>query len=181
MAQKPETAMVLQQACSVALIMLATVTVSAQTGPDFSGSWVLATPRESADVPSALSVSQTLLRTTATGNPMAPFFRDITIERHFESSSRSETHRIGMQGGIVPGLHHDGSSNGPTVRFSVRWEGQSLVFESGSHTGQLPEDGVWSERREVWTLDPDGRLRVMITTRSSADDPTSVVLVYRQS
>jgi hypothetical protein len=37
MAQKPETAMVLQQAWSAALIMLATVTAPAQTGPDFSG------------------------------------------------------------------------------------------------------------------------------------------------
>jgi hypothetical protein len=183
MAQKPETAMVLQQVWSAALIMLATVTVtvSAQTGPDFSGRWVLATPRASADVPSALSVSQTLVRTTPTGNPMAPFFRDITIERQFENSSRSETHRIGMQGGIVPGLHHDGSPHGPTVRFTVRWEGQSLVFESGSHAGQLPEHGVWSERREVWTLDPDGHLRVVITTRSSTDGSTSVALVYRQS
>jgi hypothetical protein len=106
MAQKPETAMVLQQVWSAALIMLATVTVtvSAQTGPDFSGRWVLATPR-----------------------------------------------------------------------------GQSLVFESGSHAGQLPEHGVWSERREVWTLDPDGHLRVVITTRSSTDGSTSVALVYRQS
>jgi hypothetical protein len=175
------TATVLQKACSVALVVLASAALAAQTKPDFSGRWVLTTSPESADVPSTLTVRQTLVRTTARGQPMAPFFSDITIERQFESGARSETYWIGVLGGIVPGLLADGSPNGPTVHSGVKWEGESLVFESGSHTGQRPEHGVWSERREVWTLDPDGRLRVVITTRSSAGDSTSVARVYRQS
>ena len=57
----------LQQTWSIALIMLATGGVAAQDKPDFSGRWVLATPQQSdTDVPLALSVRQTLVRTTVT-------------------------------------------------------------------------------------------------------------------
>lgn len=42
----------------------------------------------------------------------------------------------------------------------------ALVFESGSYTGEASETKVWAERREVWSLDPDGRLRLTVTNRS---------------
>jgi hypothetical protein len=32
-----------------------------------------------------------------------------------------------------------------------------------------PEDGTWAERREIWSLEADGRLRVAITRGSPAD------------
>lgn len=67
---------------SIALLMLAAIGVAAQDKPDFSGRWVLATPQQSdTDIPLVLSVRQTLVRTTVHGEPMEPFFRDITIER----------------------------------------------------------------------------------------------------
>ena len=171
----------LQQTSSITLIMLATAGVAAQDKPDFSGRWVLAAPQQSAaDIPLALSVGQTLVRTTVRGDPMEPFFRDITIERQFETGTRSETHLIGVQGGTVPGLGADGSPNGPTAHHAVKWDGNALVFESGSHTGQRPETGKWAERREIWSLDADGRLRVAITTRSSGDSSKDITLMYRR-
>lgn len=171
----------LQQTWSIALIMLAMVGVAAQDKPDFSGRWVLATPQQSdADMPLALSVRQTLVRTTVRGDLMEPFFRDISIERQFETSTRSETHVIGVQGGTVRGLRADGSPNGPTAHHAVRWDGNALVFESGSDTGQRSETGVWTERREIWSLDADGRLRVVITTRSSGDGSKAITLQYRR-
>src|SRR3954447_22981494 len=158
----------LQQAWSIILIVLAAVGAAAQDKPDFSGHWILTPPEQSdTDAPLALTVRQSLVRTTVRGDPMEPFFRDITIERQFESDTHSENHVIGVQGGTVSGLGADGSANGPTGRNAVRWDGNSLVFESGNYTGQSPETGVWNERREVWSLDADGRLRVVITTRSS--------------
>jgi hypothetical protein len=170
-----------QQTWSIALIVLAAVGVAAQNKPDFSGRWVLATPQQSdADVPLALSVRQTLERTTVRGEPMEPFFRDITIERQFETSARSETHLIGVQGGVVPGIRAGGGPIGPTAHHAVKWDGNALVFESASYSGQRPETGVWTERREVWSRDPDGRLRVVITTRSSVDAPTETRVVYRR-
>jgi hypothetical protein len=161
--------------------MLATVGVAAQDKPDFSGRWVLASPRQSeADVPLALSVRQMLVRTTVRGEPMQPFFRDITIERQFETGARSENHLIGVQGGTVSGLRADGIPAGPTNHHAVEWEGNTLVFESGSYTGQRPETGTWAERREIWSLDADGRLRVAIITSSSNDGSKDMTLMYRR-
>ncbi len=70
------------------------------------------------------------------------------------------------------------------VDFSGRWilksPSDTLVFESGRYTGQRPETGVWTERREAWSLDSDGRLHVVITTRGSSDAPRTVAVVYQR-
>ena len=171
----------LHETWSIALIMLTAAGVAAQDKPDFSGRWILITPQQSdTDTPMALSVRQTLVRTTVRGDPMEPFFRDITIERQFETGTQSATLLIGVQGGTVSGLRADRSPNGPTAHHAVRWDGNALVFESGSYTGQRPETAVWSERREVWSLEDDGRLRVAITKRSSGQGSTAVTLLYRR-
>jgi hypothetical protein len=169
------------QGWAILLVALTTVGVAAQDKPDFSGRWVLAIPQPShADIPLALSVRQTVVRTTVCGDPMEPVFRDITIERQFETSTRSETHLIGVRGGTVSGLRADGSPAGPTTHHAVNWDGNALVFESGSYTGQHPETGTWAERREIWSFEADGRLRVAITSRSSGDGPRAVTLHYRR-
>jgi hypothetical protein len=111
---------------------------------------------------------------------MEPFFRDITIERQFETSTRSETHLIGVQGGTVSGVRADNRPTGPTTHHAVKWDGNALVFESGSYTGPQPETGTWAERREIWSLEADGRLRVAITMRSSDDGSRAVTLLYRR-
>lgn len=110
---------------------------------------------------------------------MEPFFKDMAVEREFESGTYHETFPIGVVGGQAPGLREDGSRKGPWVRRSVKWEGNALVIESSSHAGPSPDEGSWSERREVWSLDPDGRLNLAITTRSSVDGPKTVTAVYR--
>jgi hypothetical protein len=164
------------------LILLMAGTGAAQDQPDFSGRWVLdAPPRGGAEIPAALSVRQLVVRTTIHGEPMKPYFSDITIDRHFESGTRSETHPIGVVGGSVSG---PAGSAERTVRKSlhgVNWDGTSLVFESGSYTGESPDTDTWAERREVWSLDPDGRLRIVVTTRHPAERPNAVTLLYRRS
>ena len=107
-------------------------------------------------------------------------FRDITIERQFETGTQSATHLIGVQGGTVSGLGADGTPTAPSSHHAVKWDGNALVFESGSYTGRDPETGTWAERREIWSLDADGRLRVAITKRSSGDGPRTVTLLYRR-
>ena len=171
----------LDQTWAILLITLTTVSVAARDKPDFSGRWVLAIPQQpDTDTPLALSVRQTVVRTTVRGDPMEPFFRDITVERQFETSTSSETHLIGVQGGTVSGVRADGSATGRTTHHAVKWDGNALVFESGSYTGQHPETGTWAERREVWSLEADGRLRVAISSRSSGDGPRAVTLHYRR-
>jgi hypothetical protein len=163
----------------IAFLTTATMSIAAQEKPDFSGHWVLTSPHQSdADVPVALSVRRTLVRTTARGEPMKPFFRDITIERRFRTSTSSETRVIGVLGGTVSGRRADATSGGDTTHHSLTWEGNALVFESGSHTGRDRQTGVWTERREVWALDTDGRLRVEITTRGSDQASRAIALMY---
>ena len=166
---------------SIAQILLATVGLAAQDKPDFSGRWVLdALQQSDTDIALALTVRQSLVRTTVRGDPMEPFFRDITVERHFRTGTQSETHLIGVQDGAVPGLRADGSRSSPTAHHAVTWDENALVFENGSYTGQRPETGVWAERREVWSLIPNGRLSVVITNRSSGDAPRQISLLYRR-
>jgi hypothetical protein len=74
----------------------------------------------------------------------------------------------------------DGSPTGAHIQTAVRWEGNALAIERGSRTGPIPETGVWTERREVWSLEVADRFRMAITSRSSVDDSKTVMLVYRR-
>ena len=166
---------------SLFLILCAAAALAAQDGTDFSGRWVLVSASQPGpDVPRTLTVRQVLVRTTVYGEPMKPFFREIAIDREFESGTRSATYSIGINGGVVPGLDKDGRPTGPYELHSVNWDQRDLVFESSSYTGETPGTGVWSERREVWSLQPDGRLSVAITTSGSAEKSTTVTLLYRR-
>src|SRR5438128_636882 len=70
----------------VVLTVLVGSSLPAQDGPDFTGRWILESPSQPApDTPMALSVRQSLVSTNVRGEPMRPFFKDITIEREFES------------------------------------------------------------------------------------------------
>jgi hypothetical protein len=165
----------------VVLAVLVVAQSTAQDTPDFSGDWILESVSQSAaDIPKALSVRQSLVRTNVRGEPMTPFFKDITVARDLANGTRSETYQIGIAGGTVPGPRADGSADGPRTHHRVEWEERTLVIENGSYTGPTRESGQWTELREVWSLDPDGRLRLAITTRSSVGASSTVTLVYRR-
>jgi hypothetical protein len=154
--------------------------LTARDTPDFSGDWILeSAPQSAADIPKALSVRQSLVRTNVHGEPMKPFFKDITVARELANGTRSETYQIDIAGGTVPG-RADGSPDGLRSHHRVEWEERTLVIENGSYTGPTRESGQWAERREVWSLDPGGRLRLAITTRSSVGASSTVTLVYRR-
>ena len=111
---------------------------------------------------------------------MKPFFRDVTIEREFETGTRSETYQIGVAGERIPPVNEDGIPNRRPIGSSVRLEGQSLIIESGSEIGQTPESNGRPERREVWQVEPDGRLKLTITTRTSTDPLKTDTFIYRR-
>ena len=170
------------RACRAALmIVVGAAMVAAQAGPDFSGRWVLEdSSLAKADVARSLLVRQSLVSTNVRGEPMTPFFKELLVERAFEGGTRSETYQLGLAGGVVPGIRRDGSATGSHLRNAARLEERQLVIETGSFTGPTPETGEWTERLEVWALDSVGRLRVVITTRSSAAPSTAVALVYKR-
>jgi hypothetical protein len=169
---------------SRALAVIAALTLSAdfwfaQAKPDFSGSWVLASSPTDPDVPRALSIQQPLVRTNRRGERVTPYFFDITVTRTLPTGTPSETFSIGVEGGFVPGTANSGATLARTHRRAF-WEGQSLVIETGSYTGQFPRTGDWSERREVFSLTPNGELRVEMTSRSSNAAQSTVTLAYRR-
>ena len=146
--------------------------------PDFSGEWVLinSTPKTT-DAASALSVRQPIVRTTARGTPMQPFFSHLIVERHFASGVRSETFMIGVEGGTVGGMP---SSVRVDTRQSVRWVGRTLVIETSRWSGPPGDMRRDTQRNEVWQFDADGRLIVALTEQEGAAESRTTTLTYRR-
>jgi hypothetical protein len=166
------------------LLVLALVIATPQGAgdkPDFSGYWILESQwQPTPDIPRALSVHQSLVRTNVYGQPMTPFYKDLTVERASESATRSDRYEIGVLGGVVGGLGN-GSPPQPQIHFSVAWNDQALVMKRGTYTGPTPGRGDWTERREVWSLDREDRIRVTITTRGSAVALKTIEATYRRN
>jgi hypothetical protein len=141
-------------AWSSVLLLLIAATVAGQDKPDFSGRWVLENPADSAsDIARSLTVRQSIVRTTARGAPMEPFFRDLMVEREFSTRARSESYQIGVVGGVVYGVDRTGRGAGPEgqnreTRFAVRWDENRLVIETGTYSGPTRESGPNTEHTE---------------------------------
>jgi len=164
--------------CVILLAVSVVVPLMAQDTPDFSGQWALESVSPSAaDIPRALTVTMSIVRTNVRGEPMTPFFSDITVIRELAYGTSSETYQIGLEGGSVGGAVGGAY---PSRHHRVIWEKQTLVVETGNYTGPALESGQWTERREAWSFDPGGRLRLVITSRSSDSASSTVTLVYRR-
>jgi hypothetical protein len=130
-----------------ALVFIAALTLAADSGfaqnePDFSGSWILTSGPSDSAVAQALSIRQLLRRTNVRGEPMTPFFSDITITRTPATGTSSETFPIGPIGGSVTGGVVGVAPAIVTRTHShVDWEEQTLVIERGAYTGPAPETG----------------------------------------
>jgi hypothetical protein len=134
---------------SVVLMVLAVLPVSGQDRPNFSGEWVRLEP--STDPTPVLTVVQ----------------NEQTIRIEARSSGPSSgTYEVGAGGvrGPIPGEI-------PRVQWS--WKDATLVvtFEGGR---MLPG----AVRREVWSLDLQGRLVVVITHRTPNTPETTTRFVY---
>jgi hypothetical protein len=160
--------------CAGLMVAATVIAPAAQVPAGLSGRWVLETGQQVAsDTPRVLSVRQSLVRTMERG-PMKPFVRDLIIEREFETGTRSETFQIGAAGETIPVLDTDDRQpRQPTAR-SVQWQGNALVIEGGSGAGTL------AEQREAWSLEPDGRLKLTLSMRTSADALTTNTFMYRR-
>lgn len=144
--------------------------------PDFSGKWrLVSSPPLGANAPETMTVEQPVTRADVYGKPMKPFYRELLVTREFANGPRTERHRIGVMGGRVPGVGPGRPRVEATEYWSVRWEGRTLAMEYGRHTGQERRTGEWDERREEWSFDTDGRLRIVITTYTSQSPAASSV------
>jgi len=165
--------------CWLTVFAGACASLPAKPGPDFSGVWLRELVVAGPDVPEAMSIKQSLVRTNIYGKPMKPFFRDITVTRSWGNVTGAESYNIGTLGGTISG-QAGGELDSLRTHHRVAWQERALVFESGSYTGSAPETGNWTERREVWKLDSRGRLHVTLTTRSAGDVTREAAAVYRR-
>jgi hypothetical protein len=144
-------------------------TIAAEGKPDFSGRWVLVNAAESASAAAHELVVRESFEAPVTV---------MTVERRSEIGVHSDTYRIGLSGGMVGGLAADG--RGTATRFSVTWDGDKLVIETGSYSGPTRESGPYSEHNEVWSLDSQGRLVITVTDRGTATELRTSQLTYRK-
>ncbi len=108
----------------------------------------------------------------------------LKIEKRLNGDVRSETYQIGMAGGTVGGisLNANGEPSAPPPRteHSTKWDGNTLVIWRSSYSGPARDSGPYTEHHEVWSLDDQGRLRIVVTDRSSTAAPTELTLTYRR-
>ncbi|HEU4937431.1 MAG TPA: hypothetical protein VFT39_13300 [Vicinamibacterales bacterium] len=159
---------------SCVLVLVVSGAAQIPKEPDFSGDWELVkasgAPR---DPPPALTVRQTITRKTVRGEPMTPYFSDLTVQRHFKSGIVSETYQIGIISGTV-------GSIGEWTTVGVTWEGEILIIRTGKYSGPPQQSAPNTEHEERWSFDPSGRLLIMITDRLSGSPAASAVLIYRR-
>ena len=142
--------------------------------PDFSGEWVLVGTGASLDpAPAALLVRKRVTRTNSRGEPMAPYFSHLLVERHYSNRVESDSYDIGIVSGTVSGI-------GERTIVTVTWHGERMVIKTGKYSGPSQEPGRYSEHEEVWSLDPRGRLLIAITDRTSTSQPATVRLTYHR-
>lgn len=174
------------------LAVLASVTLLSQqaaanpaVGVDFSGRWtlVVALPMD-ADVPTTLTVRQSIRRTNVRGEPTPPRYDTIEIERDFGGWTTTDMPIIGIHGGVVGGVVNPIVNPRPTAHmnsdYAVEWNANTLVFEQSTYTGHTPGSGDWTERRETWALQPNGELAITIATSGSAVPTRTVSALYRR-
>jgi hypothetical protein len=146
---------------ALTLAILATVSSAAQEQPDLSGQWVrVQPPHDSATV---LTVVQNE--------------RFITIEQIFPVP-RSGTYQVGVAGGVAGAL-----GGGPTWsrQWSAVWKDATLVITQQESLVGTGEPQIQSKHEEVWSMDSEGRLVVVITDQKAGAAATTTRFVYRRS
>ncbi len=101
--------------------------------------------------------------------------RVLKIERRSNGTVQSESHTIGISGGMVGGMAFSPGTRSEN-HYSAHWDGKALVIERGFSAG--PD--YFSEHKEVWSLDPQGNLSLTVTDRSSDAESKTTNLVYRR-
>src|SRR5215208_7639833 len=157
------------------------VTLVAQRGTDFSGSWVLdeTQVRPAPDIPQRLVVEQPLTTTNVRGEPMPPAYLTLEVKRYLGEVVHHDLYRIGLIGGTVGGLPGPGGgSPGGGSRYEVTWRGDVLWI----YRETVAASGANIQRRgETWRIDDLGRLVISIETREKDEAAATQTLAYRRT
>lgn len=147
---------------ALAMAMLAIMPASAQERADFSGEWVRAEPPP--DLASALTVVQDS--------------ESITIRQIFPNP-RSGTYRLnGVAAGHVAGIE---GGAGVSEQSSAGWKGASVVITEERSMTQSGDTRHRSTHEEVWSLDPNRQLVIVVTDEQTGAAPITTRFVYRKA
>ena len=169
---------------AVAACACLSVTVGAtavpRNKPDFSGRWVLVERNMPASIAPAIAVRQVSDVTNVRGEPMAEPAVTIAIDRHLQTGLESVTYHVGAIGGSHGALALPGAPPAPvrSTRFSTKWDGDNLVINTATEvTGPNPS---FYERHEVWSLDPNGILTIVVGEKSLGAERVTTTVTYRR-
>jgi hypothetical protein len=157
-----------------ALMLVAVATAGAQGKPDFSGQWLLVTPRD-----------EGFARELTVRYEVEERMRSLIVERQYATDVQRDTYKVGVSGGGVSGGIVGGSgsvSAGATLetRFSVTWDYDRLVILTSRDSGPTRESMSHTEHNETWSLDARGQLVILATDRAPSSSPVTTVLTYRK-
>jgi hypothetical protein len=166
-------------ALSLALVLAVAVPAMAQDKPDFTGTWVLATPdRAAANVSATIVVRESFRRESVSGVPLPSPIVSMHVERHTATGDITrDDFTVGIIGGIVGG----GSSGATPARmnFAATWDGDRLVLET-TWSGRPVDAGTSSLHRETWAIDRVGRLTVTTKQSIGLAEFTTTTVSYRR-
>jgi hypothetical protein len=152
------------------LVSVIAETTAAQSNPDFSGRWVLVNPAAASDIARDLVVRESFEAPVTV----------LTVERRSKGDVRIATYKIGLAWGRTSGITEDGQGPITRTRLSATWDGDRLVIETGTYWGATRESGPYSEHDEIWSLDAQGRLVMIVTDRGSGTELRTTQLTYRR-
>ena len=147
--------------------------------PDFSGRWVLVAPANAGpDVPTAITVEQTVTEKNVYGEPMTPFVSDMRVTREFADGPKTSTYKVGASGGVVGGSVGSGVEV-TSSEYAVIWRGETLVITERIQRRPAWDRTTVSSREELWSLVGD-RLVVRITEQTGDAPPRTIEMTFRR-
>jgi hypothetical protein len=160
------------------LVLLVAHVTWAQDKPDFSGNWILVSPRDPPDdAARTLIVRETFTRASVKGTPVDPPLIRLAVERRLNTSVRSDLYTIGTVGGTVGNTGPGGQTE--QTRSSTGWDGDSLVIHI-TYSGRPVDAGAESEHTELWSLDAHDALSLTVTDWRPGTEARTTSLLYRR-
>jgi hypothetical protein len=170
---------------SCIVVLLIVRASSAQDKPDFSGNWILVSPIDAGlNAAQTMTVHESFKRESVQGTPIDPPLITLAVDRRVNGSVRSELYTIGTIGGTVGGVVGNTGTGlrgqSRETRFSTGWDGDRLVIQITTDSGHVADAEGEPEHKEVWSLDAQGALLLIITDRASGMGLTTTTLLYRR-
>ena len=129
-----------------------------------------------------LTVQQSVSRTNVRGEPIPPGYLTITIRRERASGTTEESRQIGTVFG--KGSGGGSATGGIDPQEWVRKSHGETMLRDGSLEFIDRQSGpadYWSERRETWSLESDGHLRIEVVSEAK-DRPRQMTLsLYKRN